>query len=256
MSPAAPCAPRWSRPPLITPAPMPVATFTNSRCSTSAYSVACSPSAMMFTSLSTSTGPGSSRLSRPTTSYESQPGMIGGWFGRPVLCSTGPGQSDAGAGEVRDGPPCRSQQRRVPCARPRSGPPRVLRRCSSRVVDRSRISPVRSVSATDRCVAPTSAARISRAVGLNRNRAGGRPPVDAASPDGTTRPDREQRLDPAGHRRPGQAAEVDEFGAGPRLPVEEQAQYGRGSAVPRSLIAGTSVAGPLDFCLTGFKSVT
>src|SRR4051794_38165264 len=187
MSPAAPWAPRCRRPPLITPDPMPVATFTKSRCSTSAYSVVCSPSAMMFTSLSTRTGPGSSRPSRPATSYESQPGMIGGWFGRPVLCSTGPGRPTPvptrSSGERRA---ARSRDRpvRAMASRTTSGPWAMFSGC----VLRSRISPVRSVRATERCVAPTSAARMSRAAGFNRNRAGGRPPVEAASPDGTTRP--------------------------------------------------------------------
>jgi len=45
-----------SWPPEITPAPMPVAIFTNIRCSIVGHPVARSPSAMMLTSLSTSTG--------------------------------------------------------------------------------------------------------------------------------------------------------------------------------------------------------
>ena len=56
MSPAAPWAPRWMRPSATIPQPMPVPTLTNSRCSVSRQCVQCSPSAMMLTSLSTSTG--------------------------------------------------------------------------------------------------------------------------------------------------------------------------------------------------------
>ena len=56
MSPAAPWAPRWMRPSVITPQPMPVPTLTNSKCAVSRQRAQYSPRAMMFTSLSTSTG--------------------------------------------------------------------------------------------------------------------------------------------------------------------------------------------------------
>ena len=47
---------------------------------------------MMLTSLSTTTATGPSASStKPGTSKPSQPGMIGGFVGRPVACSTGPG---------------------------------------------------------------------------------------------------------------------------------------------------------------------
>ena len=91
-SPATPVAPRWRRPPEMMPEPMPVATLTSTRSSTSVRCTCCSPSAMMLTSLSTSTGTAYSRWRRPGTSYLSQPGMIGGLIGRPVACSTGPGR--------------------------------------------------------------------------------------------------------------------------------------------------------------------
>ena len=91
MSPAMPCAPRCRRPPEMTPEPMPVATFTNMRCSTFGQATARSPRAMMFTSLSTSTGTSRCCCTQPGTSKRSQPGMIGGFTGRPVECSTGPG---------------------------------------------------------------------------------------------------------------------------------------------------------------------
>ena len=100
-SPAEPWAPRWSRPPVMMPAPMPVATLTKSRCSTSGQPSSCSPSAMRLTSLSTSTGRVdvvvrcSAGMSKP-----SQPGMIGGLH-RPAGGELDrPGQADADAGEV------------------------------------------------------------------------------------------------------------------------------------------------------------
>ena len=102
-------APRCSRPPLMMPAPMPVATLTKRRCSTSGWAMACSPRAMMLTSLSTSTGhvEGAARRGRARRSRPS-PGMIGGRIGRPVECSTGPGspmptpmRSSAGAAGLR-----------------------------------------------------------------------------------------------------------------------------------------------------------
>src|ERR687889_201644 len=55
MSPALPCAPRYTRPSTVTPQPMPVPTFTTSRSCTDPP-MPISPSAMTFTSLSTYTG--------------------------------------------------------------------------------------------------------------------------------------------------------------------------------------------------------
>ena len=55
MSPAAPLAPRWMCPAATMPQPMPVPTLMKRKCSRSRQWVQCSPSAMMFTSLSTST---------------------------------------------------------------------------------------------------------------------------------------------------------------------------------------------------------
>ena len=49
--------------------------------------------------------------------------------------------------------------------------------------------PTRSVSARRACVAPRSTASTTRAAGLNANVAGGRPPVDVASPAGATNPE-------------------------------------------------------------------
>ena len=96
-SPAAPWAPRCSRPSLMMPAPMPVATLTKTMWSSRAPRSPTSPrtrspSAITFTSLSTSTGQPRPAPTTPGTSKPSQPGMIGGLVGRPVECSTGPGR--------------------------------------------------------------------------------------------------------------------------------------------------------------------
>ena len=95
-------APRWIRPPATMPQPMPVPTLTNSRCSTSRQFAQCSPSAMMFTSLSTSTG----RVvalgeASPGPEKPSQPGMIGGATGPPGGELDRPGHADADAAHVR-----------------------------------------------------------------------------------------------------------------------------------------------------------
>jgi hypothetical protein len=79
-------------PPLIIPDPMPVATLTKIMCSVSGHIAERSPRAMMFTSLSTSTGTGKACWTLPGTSNPSQPRMSGGFDGFPVLCSTGPGR--------------------------------------------------------------------------------------------------------------------------------------------------------------------
>ena len=67
MSPAAPWAPRSSRPREIIPAPIPVPTLTNSRSSVSGHARRSSPSAIRFASLSISAGtPKRSRRRLPT----------------------------------------------------------------------------------------------------------------------------------------------------------------------------------------------
>ena len=60
------------------------------------------------------------------------------------------------------------------------------------------------------------------ASGLKASCAGGRPPVDTASPDGVEQPGREQGVDPGADGRAGQAGELDELGAGARRPVEHE----------------------------------
>ena len=62
--------------------------------------MACSPSAITLTSLSTTTGQPSSARTKPGTSKPSHPGMIGGFVGRPVACSTGPGSPMPDTGHV------------------------------------------------------------------------------------------------------------------------------------------------------------
>ena len=92
------------------PAPMPVATLMNRKFSSSGQCAVRSPSAMMFTSLSTRTGTGRDRWTWRTTSNPSQPGMIGGFTGMPVACSTGPGSPIPDAGQIRGVPACLAEQ--------------------------------------------------------------------------------------------------------------------------------------------------
>ena len=191
-SPAAPWAPRRIWPSEMIPAPMPVATLTNSRWSTSGHSDVCSPRAMTLTSLSTSTGTRSLRDSSPGTSASSQPGMIGGLIGRPVECSTGPGRPTPTLTRSLSGRPAvLSSSRPSSTTRSSTGPgPSAIATgswCSARTV------PTRSVRARREWVAPRSTARMTRAAGLNANVAGGRPPVELASPAGVTNPEDSRR---------------------------------------------------------------
>ena len=188
MSPAVPCAPRWRMPPEMTPDPMPVATFTKMRWSTSGQESSRSPSAMMFTSLSTSTG--ASKLSRnqPGTSNRSQPGMIGGLMGRPRAVLDGPGQPDADREQVAGRRGRAARAARVRRWRPSSAPLRVPRprgcaRCSA-----AWMRPVRSLTAIRTCEAPTSTPSTTLPLAAIANCDDGRPPVETASPTGPTRP--------------------------------------------------------------------
>ncbi len=79
---------------------MPVATLTKIRWSTSGHDSSRSPSAMMFTSLSTSTGASKVPWNQPGTSKRSQPGMIGGLMGRPRAVLDRAGQPDADREQV------------------------------------------------------------------------------------------------------------------------------------------------------------
>ena len=111
--------------------------------------------------------------------------MIGGLVGRPVANSTGPG---------RPIPTPTTSPRRRPARRTStrlrstthvstfSGPTATSRSTTSSA---STVA-ARSVTARRTWVAPTSTPRTSRARGLKANRAGGRPPVDVASPAAPT----------------------------------------------------------------------
>ena len=164
--------------------------------------------------------------------------MIGGWFGRPVRCSTGPGSPTPVPARSSTVRPARRRSNARPCA---ATAPRTISR-SFGDVQRHR-GPVEDVAGQ----VGEGDGQVGRADVRGQDQSRGR-----VEPEPRRRPSagrrrfarrydetgRDQRLDPAGDRGPGQAAEVDEFGAGPRLPVEEQAQYGpRGAAVLRSSCA-------------------
>ena len=171
----------------MTPDPMPVATLTKMRWSTSGQESSRSPSAMMFTSLSTSTG--ASKLSRnqPGTSKRSQPGMIGGLIGRPVLCSTGPGSPmpiasrSPGARPSCSSSSCAAVETQLSTA---SGPSATRMRSLLSAWMR----PVRSLTAIRTCEAPTSTPSTTLPLAAIANCEDGRPPVETASPTGPTRP--------------------------------------------------------------------
>ena len=185
-SPAAPCAPRRSSPSLMIPLPMPVATLTNMRWSTSGNPMACSPSAMMFTSLSTTTSEPSSARTKPGTSNPSHPGMIGGLVGRPVACSTGPGRpmpTPASSASPRSAAVSSARPWSTTHRSTASGPSAMSRSTTSLTSTLA----ARSATARRTWVAPTSAASTTRAAGLKANCVGGRPPDDIASPAAPTR---------------------------------------------------------------------
>ena len=147
----------------------------------------CSPKAMMFTSLSTKTVDLRCWFTKPGTLKASQPGMIGGFEGLPVLCSTGPGRPMPMA--IRSASfslSAASSERMVRTIQPRqdSGPSAM----SILVEVRARMLPTRSVTASEAEVAPKSTATTTRALGLRATCADGRPPVDTASVSGAKRP--------------------------------------------------------------------
>ena len=81
-------------------------------------------------------------------------------------------------------------------------------------------------------MAPRSTARTTRAAGLNANVAGGRPPVELASPAGATNPDDEQEVDPGGDRGARLPGERGQVGAGAGLPVTEELEHLPGARRP------------------------
>ena len=167
---------------------MPVATLTYSRWSTSDHDVTCSPRAITLTSLSTRTGTGNWRARCAGMSNSCHPGMIGGFAGRPVECSTGPGTPIPMPTTWSSAMPIRfnrSCARSVTRSRTTVGP--------SAMSDSTEVSsstlPARSTAATAACEAPRSIARTTWPAPLRANRVGGRPPVEAASPTGASRPE-------------------------------------------------------------------
>src|SRR4051794_15618144 len=105
------------------PHPMPVPILTNRKSSTERAIPACfSPSAMMLTSLSTSTGQPSSEANASRTGKWFQPGMIGGETGVPSAKLTRPGTPAPAPAR----PPAGAAARSLPAisrARPRTTSP-------------------------------------------------------------------------------------------------------------------------------------
>ena len=184
MSPAAPWAPRSGRPCEISPAPIPVPTLTNIRCSTSGHARVRSPSAIRFASLSTSAGAPNRRVSRSATGYPSQPGMIGGAIGIPAGCSTGPGRPTptARSGPVPCGTAASASSRPSSQSITRSGPSAIAMSCASS----ASTVPARSVTPSRACAAPRSAASTMPAARLKLSTCAGRPPVAATSASDTS----------------------------------------------------------------------
>ena len=186
MSPAAPSAPRCTWPPATKPDPMPVPIFTNSRKASSLQWAQCSPTAMMFTSLSTSAGTPNQSAKRSPTGCRFQPGMIGGNTGLPVANSTGPGRpTPTPRSSPTSRPALRRRSSKAPFSHGRttSGPSAT----AMFSVSWASTPPARSVTATRVCVAPTSPASTTPTSLLNASIVGGRPPVDALSPPGMSR---------------------------------------------------------------------
>src|SRR5690606_10165926 len=167
------------------PAPMPVATFTNSRSRASGRTRDHSPQAMRFTSLSTWTGTGSSWAMRAFTSSPNQPCMPMGFSARPLAESTGLGSPmPTAAMSLRARPTLSisSLPFEVTWAMP-SSRPRSRSRCSRST---ARTSTVCWLSATAAWVCPRSATSTRRAAASSRKLVEGRPPVRRASPEVTS----------------------------------------------------------------------
>ena len=240
-----PCAPRCSVPSEMMPAPMPVATLMNTRSATSRRWACCSPSAMMFTSLSTSTGTANARCTWPGTSYRSHPGMIGGLIARPVECSTGPGRPIPIAASSRDVATLVGEQLADHLLDPAE---HALR--TERDVERHRpLGEDPAVEVGDRggrvggAEVDTDHDPGSGVEGQQRRRpAAGRDPSERhheAEPH--------QRFQPGGDRRPGQSGGLDELRPGARLTVPEKVEDVAGPHA-RSQPRRTSVRPANNFC--------
>ena len=169
------------------PEPMLVATLTKSMSGTLRHEVRCSPNAMRLTSLSTSTGAPSRLRMMPGTSTLSQDGMRGGFTGRPVAYSIGPGRpmpTLARSSSERSAVAMSFLAVSVSSGNTTSGPSLIARGSSAS----ARIEEARSVTATCAWLTPTSSARTILAFGRKAKVAGGRPPVELASPAWPIRP--------------------------------------------------------------------
>ena len=189
-SPAAPCAPRWSCPPVMMPAPMPVATLTNTGGRRRGSIVACSPSAMMLTSLSTSTGTAEAggdvrrHVVAVPARHDRRDWRGGRWSARPARAA----RCRRRRGRPACAPASSSSSRRASMTRSSTGPGplgdvELDGACSVSTV------PSRSVTADGR-VGRAEVGRDddARRAGLKAKRAGGRPPVERASPPGPSSP--------------------------------------------------------------------
>ena len=187
-SPAQPWAPRWRRPPTMSPLPIPVPILTKITSSTPfATPPQCSPVAITLTSLSTKTGAAYSPANAPRIGKRSQPGMIGGTVNRPDACSTGPGTPTPIASTSLGLAACSSisSDRRV-FTRSRTAIGPCLTSAGS---PRWAISSLPSVvRATSMDVAPISTAAISPAEGGMTSRDERRPPSDSARPSSANSP--------------------------------------------------------------------
>ena len=213
------------------PQPTPVPILTNSRSSTVRASPACiSPSAMMFTSLSTSTGQPRCWESTDRTGYWFQPGMIGGATGTPSRKDTGPGTPTPAPCRSTARPSARSlPTRSSTTARTASGPSRTS--IGSATCPRTVSLP--SVTATSTEVAPMSMARKRRRA-ERPTMADRRPPAGGRQTLRLHQADLGQPVELDGELRPGQVDGLAELGAADRALVTQQPEQGALVRVLRS----------------------
>ena len=153
--------------------------------------------------------------------------MIGGLVGRPVACSTGPGQPDADAGEVADVADRPRTSSRRPCSttqRSTTSGPRAMSRSTTSLAS---TLAARSVTARRTWVAPTSAAEhdprrrvegeLGRWATARRRRLAGRPDELAG----------EEGVDALGDRGAAETGGGGELAAGPRHAVAQMLQQAR-----------------------------
>ena len=184
ISPAAPDAPRSSRPPDTMPTPMPVEAFTKTRSWCRSRCPRRSESAITLASLSTKTGAAVSGRRNGASSTPSQPAMIGESRLAPRTKSTVPGM---------DSPTARTASGDRPTLASRS--PKAATTCGisssaagptswSRSTDAS-TAPSRSHTPSWVRLRPIAPASTTPAARLNRRWTGGRPPVDGPRSSGS-----------------------------------------------------------------------